>query len=173
MARVVIPLARVGDLPAICVCCGQPATRVRQQQFRINESLSAAALVTSVALGGLAWTERGITLTLPVCDGHRRRGRRSTQTLLWGTGLTVALGLAAYAASFLDTMTERYLAVGAMITFMATLVAGMHQVDDGLKVTRVTAETVTLAGVHRAFAEAAAGALSSSLSPRFGGRGLG
>src|SRR5262249_14331070 len=65
MARVVIPLARAGDLPSICVCCGQPATRVRQQQFRVNEALSAAVLVTSGALGGLAWTERGITLTLP------------------------------------------------------------------------------------------------------------
>jgi hypothetical protein len=41
-----------------------------------------------------------------------------------------------------------------MLAFIVTLVAGMHEVDDGLKVKSLAADSVTLAGVHPAFAEA-------------------
>jgi hypothetical protein len=128
---------------------------VRQQEFRIDGALSTAVLVTSVALGTLAWTERSLKLNLPVCDYHRRRGRRSTRTLLWGILLTAGLGVAAYLSSNIHVMAGRYLGVAAMIAFMATLVLGMHEVDDGLKVRSLTADSMTLTGVHRSFAEAA------------------
>jgi hypothetical protein len=154
MARTKILLARVTDLPPICVCCGQPATRVRQQEFRLDGVLSAATLAASVLAGGLAWTERGITLTLPVCEYHRRRGRQSTRTLIWGMALTGGLGAAAYLSSVFDSPASNYLAVAAMFTFIAALVVGMHEVDDGLKVTSLTTDSMTLAGIHRAFAEA-------------------
>src|SRR5262245_4443793 len=155
MARAKILLSQVTDLPAICVCCGQPATRVRQQEFRLDSALSAATLAASLLAGGLAWTERGVALTLPVCEGHRRRGRQSTRTLIWGMALTGGLGAAAYLSSLFDAPASNYLAVGAMITFIATLVIGMHEVDDGLKVQSLTTDSLTLVGVHRAFAEAA------------------
>ena len=68
MACATIRLAQVTDLPPICVCCGQPATRVRQQEFPVNVALSAAAaLAASALLDALAWTGRGVTLPLPVC----------------------------------------------------------------------------------------------------------
>lgn len=154
MARAKIPLARVTDLPPVCVCCGQPATRAREQEFRLDGALSAAVLAASVLAGGLAWTERGITLALPVCEYHRRRGRRSTQTLVRGMALTAVFGAAAYIASAFDGPAGKYFVVAAMVAFIVTLVAGMHEVDDGLKVKSLTADTVTLVGVHRAFAEA-------------------
>src|SRR4051794_24685464 len=88
MARAKILLARVTDLPPICVCCGQPASLVRRQEFRLDGVLSAATLAASVLAGGLAWTERGVTLPLPVCEDHRRRGRESTRTLIRGMALT-------------------------------------------------------------------------------------
>jgi hypothetical protein len=154
MARAKVFLARVPDLPPICVCCGQPAKRVRQQEFRLDGVLSAVTLAASVLAGGLAWTERGVTLTLPVCEYHRRRGRQSTRTLIWGMALTGGLGAAAYLSSLFGGPTSNYLAVAAMFTFIATLVVGMHEVDDGLKVKSLTTDSMTLAGVHRAFAEA-------------------
>jgi hypothetical protein len=162
MARVTIAFTQTA-LPPVCVCCGEPATRVRRQEFRIDTALSAAVLVTSVALGALAWTERSLTLTLPVCDCHRRRGRRSTRTLLWGMLLTAGLGIAAYLGSNIDVMAGRSLGVAAMIAFMATLVVGMHEIDDGLKVKGLTADSVTLTGVHRSFAEAAGRALNEPM----------
>ena len=44
MARVTVRLDRLAALPPICACCGEPATRVRRQAFRVNEGLSAAVL---------------------------------------------------------------------------------------------------------------------------------
>jgi hypothetical protein len=41
-----------------------------------------------------------------------------------------------------------------MFAFIVTVVVGMHEVDDGLKVQSLTADSVTLTGVHRTFAEA-------------------
>src|SRR5262245_12273604 len=93
MARAKVLLARVTDLPPVCVCCGEPATRGRRQEFRLDGVLSAVALAASTLAGGLAWTERGVSLALPVCEYHRRRGRRSTQTLVRGVALTAGLGV--------------------------------------------------------------------------------
>jgi len=45
--------------------------------------------------------------------------------------------------------------VATMFAFIVTLVVGMHEVDDGLKVKSLTTDSLTLVGVHRAFAEAA------------------
>lgn len=155
MARVTVRLARLADLPPVCVCCGEPATRTRPQEFRLDGALSAAVLATSALLGGLAWTERGLTLSLPVCEGHRRRGRQSNRTFLWGMGLTGVLGGAAYLGSQFDGPVGSYLAVAAALAFMGTLVVGMHQVDDGLKVKALTNASLTLSGVSPRFAEAA------------------
>ena len=116
--------------------------------------LSAAVVATSALLGGLAWTERSIDLVLPVCDYHRRRGRRSTRTLVRGMALTAALGIGASVGSYVDVTAGRYLMVAAMFAFIITLVVGMHEVNDGLRVKSVTADSLILTGVHRKFADA-------------------
>ena len=155
------------DLP-VCVCCGRPATRVRRQEFRLGGALPAAVLAASVLAGGLAWTERGVTLALPVCEYHRRRGRRSTRTLVRGMALTAGLGVAAYLAALFGGPASNYLAVAAMFAFIATLVVGMHEVDDGLQVKSLTADSVTLAGVHRLFAEAVGRQSAGAAEPLYG-----
>src|SRR5947209_5600599 len=157
MARVTIRLDRPAGLPPVCVCCGEPATRTRRQEFALGRGLSAAVLATSVMLGGLAWTSRGLTLTLPVCDYHRKRGRRSNQTFFRGTLLAVALGAAAYIGSLFDGAAANYLGVAAALAFVVTVVAAMHEADDGLGVKGLTADALTLTGVSRKFAEAAEG----------------
>jgi hypothetical protein len=154
MARVTIPIVRVFDLPPVCVCCGEPATRTRRQEFRLDGVRSAAVLVASAALGALAWTERGLTLELPVCERHRRRGRRGNRTFFRGMGLTAVLGVAAYVASYIDGMVGNYVAVAAMFAFIVTLVVAMHEADDGLKVRSFTPDSITLAGVDPRFAQA-------------------
>ncbi len=154
MVQTKILLARGTHLPPICICCGQTATQVRQQEFPLDKVLSAATLTASILAGGLAWTERGVTLALPVCEYHRRRGRQSTRTLIWGIALTIGFGAASYLSSLFDSPASKYLAVASMITFITTLVAGMHEVDDGLKLRSLTIDSMVLAGVHRVFAEA-------------------
>ena len=154
MASVKIPLVQMTDLPPVCVCCGQPATQMRRQEFRVSDVLTAAFLASAAALGFVAWAERSITVALPVCDDHRRRGRRSNRTLLWGMLLTVLLGVGAYVGSQFDSPAANYLAVIAMFTFIATLVIGMHEVNDGLAVKTLTGESVILTGVNRKFASA-------------------
>jgi hypothetical protein len=166
MARAKILLAPVTDLPPVCVCCGQPATRVRRQEFRLDGALAAAVLAVSVLAGDLVLTEHGVTLALPVCEYHRRRGRRSTRTLVRGMALTGGLGAAAYLAALFGGPASNYLAVAAMFAFIVTIVVGMHEVDDGLKVQSLTADSVTLAGVHRTFAEAVGRRAAGAAEPR-------
>jgi hypothetical protein len=99
-------------------------------------------------------TERGVALTLPVCEYHKRRGRQADRTFFRGAALAVALGIAAYAGSLFDGAAGNYLGVAAMIAFLATILVGMHEVDDGLGVKSLQRDTVTLGGVNPDFAEA-------------------
>jgi hypothetical protein len=154
MARAIIRLTEAADLPPFCVCCGAPATGVRRQEFRLDAALSAAVLVTAALLNALAWTERGLTLALPVCAYHRRRGRQSNRTFFRGMALVVALGVAAYLGSQFDGTVGSYLGVAAMFAFMAVVWVGMHQADDGLAVKSLKGDSLTLSGVSREFAEA-------------------
>jgi hypothetical protein len=154
MARAKIRLDEVADLPPICVCCGEPATRMRQQEFQVNTALSAAILVTAAMLDALIWTKRGVTLALPVCEYHKRRGRQSNRTFFQGIALTVAFGVAAYLGSYINDAAGSYLGVAAMFAFIVTILVGMHQVDDGLGVKLLKDNSLTLSGVNQKFAEA-------------------
>jgi hypothetical protein len=154
MARVRIRLDEVTDLPPICVCCGEPATQVRRQEFQLNAAMSAAILVTAAMLDALVWTKRGVTLALPVCEYHKRRGRTSNRTFFRGLALTTAFGVAAYLGSQFDGAAGNYLGVAAVISFMVTIVVAMHEVDDGLKIQSLKGDSFTLSGVSRKFAQA-------------------
>jgi cellobiose-specific phosphotransferase system component IIC len=154
MARAKIRLDEVADLPPICVCCGEPATQMRRQEFPLNTALSAAIMVTAAMLDALVWTKRGVTLALPVCEYHKRRGRRSNQTFFRGMALTIAFGVAAYVASQFEGAAASYLSVAAMFAFMITIFVAMHEVDDGLAVKSLKDNSFTLSGVNRKFAEA-------------------
>src|SRR5262245_55328732 len=154
MARVKINVDGLSALPPICVCCGRPATLVRRQEFEINSGTAAAILAASAAVGAFVWTKRGMTVSLPVCEYHRRRGRQSNRTFFRGMVLTAALGAAAYLASLFEGATANYLAVAAMFAFIVTIVVGMSEVNDGLGVRAVAGNSFTLNGVHKQFAEA-------------------
>jgi hypothetical protein len=154
MARVKIRTTQVADLPPICVCCGEPATRMRQQEFQLNAAMSAAVMVTAAVLDALAWTSRSVTLALPVCEYHKRRGRQSNRTFFRGMAITVAFGVAAYLGSYLDGPAASYLSVAAMIAFVVTMVAGMQEVNDGLAIKSFKGDSFTLSGVNKKFAEA-------------------
>ena len=154
MARAKIRLDKVAELPPVCVCCGEPATRIRRQEFRLNAALSAATLITSAMLGALVWTERGVTLALPVCEYHKRRGRRSNRTFFRGMALTLALGVAAYLGAQFNDAAGSYLSVAALFAFIVTILVAMHEVDDGLGVRSLKGDSLTLGGVNRKFAEA-------------------
>lgn len=154
MARAKIRLDEVADLPPICVCCGEPATRLRQQEFQVNVAQSAAVLVTTAMLGALVWTKRGLALALPVCEYHRRRGRQSNRTFFRGMALTVAFGIAAYVGAQFDDAAGNYLTVAALLAFIVTLVAAMHEADDGLGVKALKDNAFILCGVNKKFAEA-------------------
>ena len=131
MAHAIIRFAEAADLPPVCVCCGEPATRTRPQGFEIDTALSAAILATAAVFDALVWAKRSVTRTLPACEYHKRRGRQSNRTFSRGMGLTVASGVAAYLGAQFDEAAGTYLGVAALFAFIVTLVIGMHQVDDG------------------------------------------
>ncbi len=154
MARVTIPLERLSTLSRVCVCCGKPATQVRQQEFQVNTAASLAMMAATAALGALLWTKKGITLSLPVCTYHRRRGRQSNKTFFKGFILTIIAGVAAWILSEFDSPAAKYFAIGSAIAFIATMVAAMSEFDDGLKVKAGEKQSLTMSGVHRNFADA-------------------
>jgi len=154
VARARIRLAEAADLPPVCVCCGQPATRVRDQEFPLGEALSAALMAASALCGAGVLVKRAVTLSLPVCDYHRRRGRRSNRTFVRGLLLTAGLGVAAYVAAFIDDAACNYLAVAAVFASVVTMVVAMMEADDGLKVSALSGEWLTLTGVSKQFAAA-------------------
>jgi hypothetical protein len=152
MASIRIRLDTVAALPEVGVCCGQPATLVRRQEFRFCTTLSATILVSAAMLDALAWTSRGVTLALPVCDNHRRRGRGSNRIFVRGMGLTAVVGAGAYIGAQFEGPMGNYLAVAAMFVFVLTMVVGMAEANDGLSVKGFTRDGFTLRGVHRQFA---------------------
>jgi hypothetical protein len=154
VVRARIRLAEAADLAPVCVCCGQPATRVREQEFPLSEALSAGLLAASALCGVGVLVKRAITLALPVCEYHRRRGRRSNRTFFRGLLLTVGLGVAAYLAAFIDDAACTYLALAAVLASIVTMVVAMHETGDGLKVTALAGEWLTLGGVSKEFAAA-------------------
>lgn len=154
MSSVRLRIDALTTLPRVCVCCGRPATVVRRQEFEINTATSAAVLAASVAVGTAVWTKKSVTLSLPVCEYHKRRGRKSNKTFVRGVALTAALGVAAYLGSLFEGGAANYLAVAAMFAFVITLVVGMSEVNDGLAVRSVAADSFTLHGIHKNFAEA-------------------
>ena len=170
LARAKIRLDDLADLPPLCVCCGKPATRLRQQEFQCNTALSAVILVTTAMLDALVWTKRGVALALPVCEYHQRRGRRSNRTFFHGLLLTSAFGGAAYLGSQFDDSVGNYLGVAAMFAFIITMLVAMHQVDDGLGVKALKSDSFVLTGVHQKFAEAVE--LAPSLLPRRASEGF-
>jgi hypothetical protein len=105
--------------------------------------------------GALVLTKRGVALALPVCEYHKRRGRKSNRTFFLGMALTAAFGIAAYIGSQFEGPIGNYLGVTAMISFIVTLVVAMQEKDDGLRIKTINADTFTLAGVSREFAQAA------------------
>jgi hypothetical protein len=154
MARAKIRLDEVADLPPICVCCGEPATVIRRQEFEVNTALSAATLATAAMHGALVWWKRGVTLALPVCEYHKRRGRQSNRTFFRGMALTIAIGVVAYVGSQFNDAIGSYLSVAAMFAFIVTILVGMHQVNDGLGVKSLKSDSFILSGVNPKFAEA-------------------
>ena len=73
MSRVRIRPDEMAGLPRVCVCCGEPAKRLRQQEFHISGAMamSAAILVSAALLNTLVWTRKDVTLSLPVSEYHR------------------------------------------------------------------------------------------------------
>jgi hypothetical protein len=127
---------------------------MRQQNFQVNMALSATVLISAAMLDALVWTKRGVTLSLPVCEYHKRRGRQSNRTFFRGMALTIAFGGAAYIGSLFDPAAGNYLGVAAMAAFIGTILAAMHEVDDGLRVKSLQNDSFTLSGVNPKFAEA-------------------
>jgi hypothetical protein len=127
---------------------------MRRQEFQLDTAMSAAILVTAAMLDALLWTERSITLSLPVCGRHKRRGRKSNQTFFRGMALSIAFGVAAYIGSQFDAAAGSSLAIVAILGFIVTIVAAMHEVDDSLKIKSPTGGSFILSGVSTKFAQA-------------------
>lgn len=151
MARVTISLTQSQSFPSVCVCCGAPSSLFRAQSFRLDTPVSAAILTASIMVGGLMWTERTITLSLPVCNRHRKKGRESNLLFFQGTAISIGLGLIAYVISLLELPGANWLAVIALAAIISTVFLAMQMVDDGMKAKLLGSESLVITGVNPKF----------------------
>lgn len=99
-ARVGLEQARMGQLPPVCICCGQPAARVVHHKFYYRPTW---LIIARLFLGRLAWafgTYRNVDLNVPVCARHSRRLKLPvylTYAMLGWLGLGVVASIAGFA----------------------------------------------------------------------------
>jgi MFS family permease len=180
MARVTVRRSDAHDLPAVCCVCGKDATRIRREAFRRSAGWVSWALLlcglpivfpdlfprpsyahsvfSVLCVGpfffGVIFARRSIDLNLPVCDRHRRRGRKGWVML--GVGL-----LAALATGFGSNLVGKELAndlfLLAFLIGLGSLVLSIALVDDRVRAANIDDRSVTLDRVSDEFAAAVEG----------------
>lgn len=155
MASVTIRRSDAHDLPPICCCCGEPATRSRTEKCAWNPSW----VLLLFFVGFLPWviclwlTRRSAVLEMPVCERHARRSVR-----VWvAVGVCVAAGAALLCAySFLGDRKDfsTYLIAGAVGSFVLAVFAAFVLSDDKVRTAYIDDRGVTLDGVNAGFAKA-------------------
>lgn len=145
--------AQAGRLPALCVCCGEPAEEFRRHSF-YDGPFGLAVL----PLGYHLLVFSRIPTQLPVCALHRGHWRRR-RLLVWGSlvpllGVVGPIGLLAMDNKALPVVVRLAATAGLglilmwPVLYLATRVSSVHP-------TRITKTQLTLSGVAERFVRAA------------------
>lgn len=180
MARVTVRRSEAHDLPCVCCVCGTDAIRTRTETFRrsagwVSWSLllcglpwfvpdlfprpSYAASIYNVACAvpfflGLFFAKRSIDLKLPVCDRHRRRGRKGWVMLAVGLLAALATG---FGSNLVGKERATDLFLIAFLIGLGSLVLAVALVDDRVRAKHIDDRSVTLDRVSDEFAAAVEG----------------
>lgn len=147
-----------GDLPEVCMFCGEPATARVKKTFSWHPQwvyiLILVALLVALIVA-LVLTKK-MTVRVPTCERHEGYWRRRTFTLV-GSFLAVA-GIGIGAIAFLasqgpnpnDDMTGILCGGTALLAFVWLIVAAIYS-SQGVRPNEITDDFIRLGGVHEEF----------------------
>jgi hypothetical protein len=177
MARATVRRSDAHDLPAVCCVCGTDATRTRAETFRRSNGWVSWALLlcglpivlpdlfprpsyahslfslvcTAPFFFGVIFARRSIDLKLPVCDRHRRRGRKGWVMLAVGLLAALATG---YGSNLVGKERANDLLLIAFLIGLGSLVLSIAFVDDRVRAANIDDRSITLDRVSDEFAAA-------------------
>jgi hypothetical protein len=150
--------AEDGDLPAVCIRCGQKAVVWKKKRF--TTSSGVGFLLGGPLAAGL--TARTILTKLPFCRKHKNHWRALNIVLLCGLAFIPLVGLGIYLAKQgyqVNPMVEKTggaLLGAACFGFFVWIVAIVVLNATTVRAVKVTNDDVTLQGVSETFVKAMA-----------------
>jgi hypothetical protein len=159
--------AEIQNLPAVCMCCGAPATEWRERAYVVRDGLLDVsnflgmlfALVVLLDAGttGVGWIGyrrkgRYVQVRVPLCQRHRNHWSRKP-LLIVGSGLL----LAALFSGALLLVSRDVAGWVCMAAFAAGIVwcwMAIRVNETGIQPLEVRPEALTLSGVSEGFVQA-------------------
>jgi hypothetical protein len=154
MAQIRLHLAQVdGFLPAVCMCCGQPATTTQMKRMSWHPPWAGGIIA-------LAMTKYA-TVQAPFCDQHKGHWCKRT-LLLWGSfflfflfgagSLVIALNLPPHAV---ETALP-IVGIGCGVLLVTWIIIAIVCQSTSIRTTEITDAEISLTGVSEDFVEAVA-----------------
>lgn len=147
-----------GFLPPVCARCGEPATGTRSHDFLWHQPIIFFALICCFPLYVvLALVNRKrMNVALPVCDRHRGMWVRRQVALVAGV-VSMFAGVSFGAAFGQEIDRVLNFDSTAPIAVFGGVLAGVFLIAiaglGSIRPTRISAESITLAGVSPVFAD--------------------
>ncbi len=164
-----MPLVRLGrreldeyDLPRVCLCCGEPASRYQKKEFRWHPPWVYAFILLGLA-GLPLWVlfafllSKRMTVRAPLCERHKWHwAGRTLITLGVFLGLIAALcgGIAVLYALDLEEDKISLVVAGFALVLTAWVVLAVVLQLSGVRPAEITDRGITLTGVSERFADA-------------------
>ena len=163
MAQVQLRLRDVedGNLPAVCICCGEPATTTAKKNMRwfppwVNVLILAGLLPYAIVAAILT---KKASLQAPMCAEHT--GHWFNRSLLmWGTFFlfgVVGLGAILFASSLPPPQNNDimpFICIGSAVLLVTWLIIVIAAQSTAVRPNEITDRHLTVKGVSAAFADA-------------------
>jgi hypothetical protein len=147
--------AEQGELPALCLRCGRPASLYRARWFGWQPGYSYLCLLLSLWLFLFVslLVHRRMRVLAPWCLAHRYYGFRRTVVFDFALGLLAALMIlvVGWAIAISRGRSEGMLFLTGWIPGLLLLAMLLLARIDALRSTEITPDSITLTGVAEAF----------------------
>lgn len=157
---------KAGQLPAVCMFCGQPATSEHRRTFFGHPRGMRGILVAGLLLRVGQKQIKRMTVHIPVCERHKNPWRRRDRIV--SASFLAVLGTIALLSILVSTRyrqggyswSKDYFALAALVGGALLLLSTVFGVfifilqRCGIGPSEVTDHTITFVGVHAAFIDA-------------------
>jgi hypothetical protein len=149
--------AHSGQLPRVCICCGEPAQQLVQHTFRF-EPTWLILLLTLFPKMWVFFSYDTFHLSLPVCSSHTTRFKWPTYAGLATAGLLVLMLVPTFGLYATGNHDKTIIMVPVvLLVIVAYVISRFVLLFGGPRVVRYSPGALELEGVSDAFAQHAGG----------------